>query len=76
MRTINIKEAREQFKALVDAVIAGEDIIICRRNKPVAKLIRLTEKPVFPDRSEFRSRIKQAKTPSSVVVRALREERE
>jgi len=76
MQAVNIKEARERFRKLLDAVIAGEEIVICRRHKPVAKLVRVTEKPAFPDRSRFRSRMTQAKIPAVEVIRELRDERD
>ncbi len=75
MRAVKIKEARERLRKLLDAVIAGEEVVICRRDKPVAKLVRITEKPAFSDRREFRNRIGQAKTPAAKVIRELREER-
>lgn len=34
----NIYEAKTQFSKLIEAVEAGEDVTICRRGKPIAKL--------------------------------------
>ncbi|WP_460034283.1 type II toxin-antitoxin system Phd/YefM family antitoxin [Methylothermus subterraneus] len=76
MRAVNITEARDQLRKLIDAVIAGEEIIICRRDKPVAKLIRATERPVFPDRRQFRNRFRPARTVSAEIVRQMREEQD
>jgi len=45
MKQVNLYEAKTQFSKLVDAAIAGEDIIIARAGKPVARLSAL-EKPV------------------------------
>jgi prevent-host-death family protein len=41
MSTINIYEAKTQLSKLVDEAAAGEDIIIARGGKPVARLTRL-----------------------------------
>jgi prevent-host-death family protein len=41
MRTINISAAKAQFSRLIDAVIAGEEIVIARSGKPVARLLPL-----------------------------------
>ncbi len=41
MRTINISAAKAQFSRLIDAVIAGEEIVIARSGKPVAPLLPL-----------------------------------
>jgi prevent-host-death family protein len=38
MRTINIHAAKTQLSRLVDAAAAGEEIIIARSGKPVARL--------------------------------------
>jgi prevent-host-death family protein len=41
MSTINIYEAKTQLSRLVDEAAAGEDVIIARGGKPVARLTRL-----------------------------------
>jgi prevent-host-death family protein len=41
MTTINIYEAKTQLSRLVEQAAAGEDIIIARGGKPVARLTRL-----------------------------------
>jgi len=38
MRTVNIHAAKTQLSRLVDAAVAGEEIIIARSGKPVARL--------------------------------------
>ncbi len=48
MPTINIHAAKTQLSRLVDAAAAGEDIVIARAGKPVARLVGLVpvaEKP-------------------------------
>lgn len=40
--TVNIYEAKTQLSKLVDRAAAGEDVIIGRGGKPVARLTRLT----------------------------------
>jgi prevent-host-death family protein len=40
MQITNISEAKAQLSALIERVIAGEDIIIGKAGKPVAKLVR------------------------------------
>lgn len=41
MSTINIYEAKTQLSKLVEQAAAGQDIIIARGGKPVARLTRL-----------------------------------
>jgi prevent-host-death family protein len=38
MRTINIHAAKTQLSRLVDAAAAGEEIIIAKSGKPIARL--------------------------------------
>jgi len=46
-RSINIYEAKTRLSKLVDQAAAGQDVLICRAGKPVARLTRLKEaKPV------------------------------
>lgn len=48
MQTVNIHEAKTQFSRFVDQAEAGEEIIIARAGKPVARLVALdtvTSKP-------------------------------
>ena len=39
MSEINIHEAKTHFSKLINRVSAGEEIIICRAGKPVARLL-------------------------------------
>lgn len=41
MRTVKIHEAKTHFSALIADVQGGEEIIIARGDKPVAKLTRI-----------------------------------
>ncbi|MFC7739302.1 type II toxin-antitoxin system Phd/YefM family antitoxin [Roseomonas sp. GCM10028921] len=42
METVNIHAAKTQLSRLVDAAAAGQEIVIARAGKPVAKLVPLT----------------------------------
>lgn len=48
MKSINIHEAKTQLSKLIEAVEAGEEVILARAGKPVAKLVAF--KPVKPVR--------------------------
>lgn len=41
MLTVNIHEAKTHFSRFVDQVEAGEEIVIARAGKPVARLVAL-----------------------------------
>lgn len=47
MPITNISEAKAQLSALIERVLAGEEIIIGKAGKPVARLVRY-ERPVGP----------------------------
>ena len=40
MLTVNLTEAKARLSALLDAVAAGEEVVITRRGRSVARLIR------------------------------------
>ncbi len=78
MQKVNVREARQNISRLLDAVEAGEKVIITRRGKPVAKLLVVDKEDVelrFPDRKEFRSQFPAATITSATLVRELRDER-
>jgi len=43
MRTVNIAELKAQLSAHIRRVKAGEEVLICDRNKPVARIIPCKE---------------------------------
>ena len=43
MSIVNVYEAKTQLSKLIDRAAAGEDVIIGRNGKPVARLTRLQE---------------------------------
>lgn len=45
MQTINIHEAKTHLSRLVEEVAAGEEIIIAKAGKPIARLVPLDNAP-------------------------------
>jgi prevent-host-death family protein len=45
MKTVAIREAKAKFSELVDAAEKGEQIMITRHGKPVAKIVSGTDDP-------------------------------
>lgn len=75
MQTINVRDTRDRLASLLDAVAAGEEIIILRRGQPAAKLVAATPSEVrFPDRSQLRAELPPMKESAAESVRALRDE--
>lgn len=48
--SINVHEAKAHLSELLDRVEAGETVIICRRNKPVAELKPVPASPLTEPR--------------------------
>jgi prevent-host-death family protein len=44
MPTVNIHAAKSQLSRLLDAAVAGEDVIIAKAGKPVARLVPIEQK--------------------------------
>ena len=74
--TITAKEARKQFKQLVDAAERGETVTITRRGKKVARLVPAEEKgrKRLPDLSAFRASFEVKGKPLSETVIEMRRE--
>jgi prevent-host-death family protein len=43
MRAVNVHEAKTHLSRLLERVAAGEEIVIARNGKPVAKLVGIQE---------------------------------
>ena len=48
MIVINIHEAKAKLSEYLDKVAAGEQVVICKRNRPVAELRAVQEKRTEP----------------------------
>ena len=79
MQKVNVREARQQIGRLLDAVTAGEEDVILRRGRPVARLLKAEgeKTPVlcFPVRHEFRAKLPPARYPAAELIRDMRNER-
>jgi prevent-host-death family protein len=48
MMVINIHEAKAKLSEYLDKVAAGERVLICKRNRPVAELVAVEQKRTEP----------------------------
>jgi prevent-host-death family protein len=72
---ISVKEARSKFKFLFDQVEGGNEVVIRRRGKEVARLVPPKgEGKRLPGLERFRSSIKMKGEPLSEIVKKEREE--
>ena len=76
MAEVNVKDARSQLSALLDRVEKGEEIIIKRRGKSVAKMVPPGNVSNLPSLKAFRASLKvRGKPLSQTVIDARKEER-
>ncbi len=80
MQSVTVQQARKDMSRLLDAVIGGDQIIITRRNKPVANLSAIDsnshgELIRFEDRTAFRAHLPGAKISSTDLIRQMRDEK-
>jgi len=50
MSVVNVHEAKTQLSRILDRVAKGEEIVIAKAGRPVAKLVPIQEKPRRPGR--------------------------
>ncbi len=75
MKTANIAEAKSHFSALLADVEAGEEVVITRRGKPVARIVPepAPASPVF-DLAALRAFVQAQPCRESLSVVDMREQ--
>lgn len=75
MKTISIADTKAHLSELLARIEGGEEIVITRRGKPIARLspIRQPRGPIT-SLAEFRRTLPHQNIPASEVLRRLREE--
>lgn len=78
MREITVRDARRDFRELLDRVAAGEEVLLTRRGKAVARLSPpgAVKPKALPRLAHFRSTLEvRGRALSQEVAAARREER-
>ena len=75
MSTISLAEAKTHLSQLLDQVEAGEEVVITRRGRPVARICPVGQ-PRKPLQSlaAFRASLPKAKRSSAELIREMRDE--
>jgi prevent-host-death family protein len=74
MERISVKEARRQLSSLLDRVAAGEEFILLRRGKEVARLVPPQSQSLFPSLKNLRDSLQITGAPLSDEITNAREE--
>lgn len=75
MIMVNVRETREQLSRLLDVVAAGEEVVIMRRGRPVARLVPAgADEIAFESRQALRASLPPMARPAAEEVRAGRDE--
>lgn len=79
MQKVNVREARQHIGRILDAVANGEEYVVMRRDKPVAKLSAINHDEIsplrFPDRHDFRTKLPTSRIAGHKLIREMRDER-
>ena len=72
-----IREARKRFSEYINKVQQGEEIIITKRDEPIARLVSIQKKRrnKLKSHKELRNSIKRMGKPLSKLILESREER-
>jgi prevent-host-death family protein len=74
MVQVTVAEAKAQLSSLLDAVEAGEAVVITRRGKPIAELVpRCRVHDLLPQLSALRASLPEQPTSGVDTIRALRD---
>lgn len=75
MVQVTVAEAKTQLSSLLDAVEAGEAVVITRRGKPIAELVpRCSVRDLLPQLAALREALPEQQASGVETMRALREE--
>ncbi len=74
-KTVSITEAKAHLSELIEEVVDGtEEIVICRRGTPVARLTKSNQQPQtkpWPSREEMEELLKGADTLEEIKARLV-----
>ncbi|MFQ6539766.1 MULTISPECIES: type II toxin-antitoxin system Phd/YefM family antitoxin [Aphanothece] len=75
MVQVTVAEAKTQLSSLLDAVEAGEAVVITRRGKPIAELVpRCSVRDLLPQLSALREALPEQQASGVETMRMLRDE--
>lgn len=75
MGTVSLAEAKAHLSEMLDRVEAGEELVITRRGKPVARILPVQGKPTpLQSLAAFRAQLPKVGKSSVELIREMRDE--
>ncbi|WP_353090547.1 type II toxin-antitoxin system prevent-host-death family antitoxin [Synechococcus lacustris] len=75
MIQVSVAEAKTQLSSLLDAVEAGQSVVITRRGKPIADLVpRCKVRDLLPQLAALRGSLPEQLISGVEIISALRDE--
>jgi len=75
MKTLSIREVREQLPEIERIVAENGEILVTRRGRPIARILALGRRPGLPSRRSLREQMTPSAVSSAELIRADRDER-
>lgn len=75
MKTLSVKEIREQLSNIEALAAAEGEILLTRRGRPIARILPLGRSRRMPSRRALREKMPYTELPSEELIRAERDER-
>jgi prevent-host-death family protein len=74
MKTISLAEAKTHLSELLDRVQAGEEVLVTRHGRPVARIQGAKRRSApFRSLADFRAGLKPSRVSSAALLRQLRD---
>mgnify|MGYP001576990069 CR=1 FL=1 len=74
MNMISLAEAKARLSDILRRVEKGEEVIVTRRGRAIARIARVGKTPrAFQSRADHRARLPKARRSSAKVIRQLRD---
>ena len=75
MSNVSLAQAKANLSQLIDQVEAGEDLVITRHGRPVAKVTAVRPaRQLIPSLADFRAGLPRRKGSSASLLRRMRDE--
>ena len=75
MVQVTVAEAKTKLSSLLDAVEAGEAVVITRRGKPIAELVpRCSVRDLLPQLAALREALPEQQASGVETIRLLRDD--